>query len=125
MTSLKETPVAAVILAAGMGKRMKSDLPKVLHTVGGKPMLWHVIQQAKAIGADPVVSVLGHKRELVIPVVEETDTLYAVQEEQLEQDMRYAAPMIISKIFMGTSLFFPEMYPADPGYPGDDGSPSP
>ncbi len=75
--------VAAVILAAGQGKRMKSDLPKVMHEVGGKPMVQHVIGQAKGIDADPVVVIVGHGRELVISVVEEAGATWAVQEDQL------------------------------------------
>ncbi len=75
--------VAAVILAAGQGKRMKSDLPKVMHEVGGKPMIELVIGQAKGINADPIIAVVGHGREHVIPVVERTHTHYVVQEQQL------------------------------------------
>ncbi|MCB2198038.1 NTP transferase domain-containing protein [bacterium] len=75
--------LAAVILAAGHGKRMKSDLPKVLHEVGGIPMVIHVVNQARSSGAEPIVAVVGHKRELVIPVVEAEGVKYAVQEQQL------------------------------------------
>ena len=39
--------VTAVLLAAGQGTRMKSDLPKVLHPLAGKPMLWHTLQALK------------------------------------------------------------------------------
>ena len=49
--------VAAVILAAGKGTRMKSDLPKVLHPIAGKPMLWHVMEAVKeALRARPLLS---------------------------------------------------------------------
>ncbi len=41
-----------VILAAGQGKRMKSALPKVLHTIAGRPMLSHVLETARSVGAD-------------------------------------------------------------------------
>jgi bifunctional UDP-N-acetylglucosamine pyrophosphorylase/glucosamine-1-phosphate N-acetyltransferase len=59
--------VTAVLLAAGQGTRMKSDLPKVLHPLCGKPMLWHVLQALKPVttpGAKPVV-VVGHGAEEV------------------------------------------------------------
>jgi UDP-N-acetylglucosamine diphosphorylase/glucosamine-1-phosphate N-acetyltransferase len=79
----EERPLSAIIMAAGKGKRMKSDLPKVLHEVGGKPMLSHVMRQAQDAQADPVIAIVGHGRELVIPVVEENNGKYAVQEEQL------------------------------------------
>ncbi len=58
-------PPAAVILAAGQAKRMKSDLVKVLHDVCGKPMLAWVIDACKAVGCDPVVVVIGHQGEQV------------------------------------------------------------
>lgn len=52
-------PTAAVILAAGMGTRMKSALPKVLHPVAGRPMIHHVVAAARASGADRLVAVLS------------------------------------------------------------------
>jgi len=55
----------AVILAAGKGTRFKSDLPKVLHKILGKPMLWYVVKAAKEAGAEEITVVVGHKRELV------------------------------------------------------------
>jgi bifunctional UDP-N-acetylglucosamine pyrophosphorylase/glucosamine-1-phosphate N-acetyltransferase len=58
-------PFAAVILAAGQGTRMKSALPKVLHEVCGLPMVAHVVRAARSAGADRVVVVVGHGRELV------------------------------------------------------------
>ncbi|MEZ5358179.1 MAG: NTP transferase domain-containing protein [Candidatus Zixiibacteriota bacterium] len=56
---------AAIVLAAGKGKRMKSDLPKVLHEIMGKPMVRHVIDTLKAININKIVVVVGHKAELV------------------------------------------------------------
>ncbi len=53
-----------VILAAGKGTRMKSPLPKVLHTISGKPMIWHIIKEAKKLSNDVTV-VLGHEAKLV------------------------------------------------------------
>lgn len=80
---MNSTSLAAVILAAGQGKRMKSDLPKVLHTVGGEPMVTHVVHRTCEIGADPVVVVVGHGRERVIEVLDALGVEHAVQEEQL------------------------------------------
>lgn len=59
MTDAASLPTAAVILAAGKGTRMKSDLPKVLHPVAGKPMILHVVDAARALGADRMVAVLS------------------------------------------------------------------
>ncbi|HSQ18642.1 MAG TPA: bifunctional UDP-N-acetylglucosamine diphosphorylase/glucosamine-1-phosphate N-acetyltransferase GlmU [Anaerolineales bacterium] len=74
--------VAAVILAAGQGTRMRSDLPKVLHPLSGQPMVLYSIQAAKeATGQTPVL-VIGHAGERIQQVVGEA-ALYAVQEPQL------------------------------------------
>lgn len=75
--------VAAVILAAGMGKRMQSDLPKVLHDVGGRPMLLHVIDTVKAIGAAPIVVITGYQAERVESACAESGVVFARQEQQL------------------------------------------
>ena len=55
----------AIILAAGKGTRFKSDIPKVLHEVLGKPMLWYVVKAAKEAGAEEIIVVVGYKREMV------------------------------------------------------------
>jgi len=57
---------AAVILASGKGTRMKSDLPKVLHLVGGKPMVSHVVDSAKGSGLDHLVVVVGYGADEVL-----------------------------------------------------------
>ncbi len=54
-----------IVLAAGAGTRMKSRLPKVLHEIAGRPLLWHALRAATALGADDVVAVIGHGREQV------------------------------------------------------------
>lgn len=59
------TDIAAVILAAGKGKRMKSDIPKVLHTLGGRPIIDYVIKTAKSLDIKKIVVVIGHKGEMV------------------------------------------------------------
>lgn len=73
---------AAIILAAGQGKRMNSDLPKVLHPLKGKPLVNWVIESARAAGADKIVAVVGYGREQVeraLPL----DVVPAVQDKQL------------------------------------------
>jgi len=54
-----DTPVAMIILAAGMGTRMKSNLPKVMHQIAGQTMLGHVIHTAKALQPERIVTVIG------------------------------------------------------------------
>ncbi len=73
----------AVILAAGMGKRMKSTLPKVLHPVLGRPMVERAALVAKGAGVSKVVVVIGHGRDKVIPLLERNSWNWTVQEEQL------------------------------------------
>lgn len=57
---------AAIILAAGKSTRMKSELPKVLHEVCGRPMLAHVIDACRGAGVERLVVVVGHRKEDVI-----------------------------------------------------------
>lgn len=57
--------IHAVILAAGRGKRMQSDLPKVLHVLDGRPLLWHVLDQVKSAGIASATVVISYKKELV------------------------------------------------------------
>jgi len=74
---------ATIILAAGMGKRMKSDLPKVLHPLAGRPLVHHVIDLARSVGSERIILVIGHGRQLVIDATHGLEVEYAVQEKQL------------------------------------------
>ena len=64
---------AAIVLAAGAGTRMKSKKPKVAHEILGKPLVRWVVDVAHAAGIDRVATVVGHCRELVEPLVADTD----------------------------------------------------
>jgi len=77
-----KSELAAVILAAGQGTRMKSSLPKVLHRVGGLPMVLWSVNNAKALGAEPIVLVIGNGAEAVKETVG-PEVLYAFQAERL------------------------------------------
>ena len=72
-----------VILAAGQGTRMKSALPKVLHAIGGKPLLEHVIQTAMQLNADSLHVVYGHGGELVTQQLAQYDVNWVLQDQQL------------------------------------------
>lgn len=74
------TRVAAIVLAAGKGKRMRSALPKVAHPVAGRPMLRHVLQAAGSAGIREIVVVLGHGREALGETVARFGAKVAVQE---------------------------------------------
>lgn len=71
----------AIVLAAGAGTRMKSKKPKVAHELLGKPLVRWVVDAAREAGIGEVVSVVGHEREQVIPLVE-ADTQIVVQHER-------------------------------------------
>jgi len=73
----------AIILAAGEGKRMKSNTPKVLHKVCGKEMINHVIDNIRSAGIDEVNVVIGKGAEKVRKGTESRNICYSVQEEQL------------------------------------------
>ena len=76
-----------VILAAGEGKRMNSELPKVLHNIGNKPMLLHVIEAAKQLNPTKLIIVYGHKGEQVKSLVDSNlpgnDFIWVHQDKQL------------------------------------------
>ena len=71
----------AVIMAAGMGTRMKSEKPKVIHEICAKPLCAYVIDAAKNAGADKVVTIVGHCREAVMQKLGDV-CVYAYQAEQ-------------------------------------------
>lgn len=75
-------PVAAIILAAGKGTRMKSDLHKVLHPIAGRPMLAHLLAGVEALAPQHKVVVVGSGREQVEPVVAAHGGVVAVQDPQ-------------------------------------------
>ena len=75
--------LAAVILAAGQGTRMKSGLPKVLHRVAGKAMLAYVVETALALQACPIIPVVGHGADEVRDAMSNQDLRFALQAEQL------------------------------------------
>jgi len=74
--------VTAVLLAAGQGTRMKSDLPKVLHPLAGKPMLWHTLQAVKQASSEKPVVIIGHGADKVSDFVGE-EAVCVLQEPQL------------------------------------------
>ena len=73
----------AVILAAGKGTRMKSDLPKVVHTIEGKCLADYVIEAATGAGAEDICLVVGYKYAVVRESLAHKDVRFVLQEEQL------------------------------------------
>jgi len=75
--------IHVVILAAGQGKRMRSELPKVLHPIAGKPMLTHVIETARRLDPAKICVVYGHGGEAVRAALDAPDLVWAQQAPQL------------------------------------------
>lgn len=75
--------LSIIILAAGRGTRMKSDLPKVLHTIAGKSMLEHVIASAQALNPHEIFIVHGYQGELLAEKLSHLSLTWVAQEQQL------------------------------------------
>jgi bifunctional UDP-N-acetylglucosamine pyrophosphorylase / glucosamine-1-phosphate N-acetyltransferase len=75
-------PLAAIILAAGKGTRMKSDFHKVLHPIAGRPMIEHLLESVEALGAERIVVVVGDRREQIEAALAGR-VQFALQEPQL------------------------------------------
>src|SRR5512144_2305685 len=83
MPNPKKPRVAVAIMAAGKGTRLKSKHPKVLHLVGGKPVLAHVIAAAiKVVPPQDVFAIIGHEAEQVRQAVGTTGINFVLQKEQ-------------------------------------------
>lgn len=90
-----------VILAAGMGKRMNSDLPKVLHPLAGKSLLGHVVDTARTLDPQRLVVVYGHGGEQVQAAFDgQTDVQWALQSPQLGTGhaVAQAVPMLVDDV---------------------------
>ncbi len=80
---MNKSPLNVIILAAGQGKRMRSELPKVLHPIAGKPLLAHVLDTARSLGAANICVVYGHGGEQVRAALAAPDITWALQSPQL------------------------------------------
>lgn len=79
-----DSKIGIVILAAGLGTRMKSDKAKVLHEVCGRSMIEHVVETASVVAGSNIVVVVGHQADLVKQVISANHQVgFAVQAEQL------------------------------------------
>src|SRR5580704_15843977 len=76
-------PLSVVILAAGQGKRMLSDLPKVLAPLAGEPLLAHVLTLAEELAPASIHVVVGYRHDLVRERFQDTRIQWALQGQQL------------------------------------------
>lgn len=73
----------AIILAAGKGERMRSDLPKVFHKMLGKPLLAYVIETVQKVGIQKIYVVVGYKKEVITDYFKDSGVEFVEQKEQL------------------------------------------
>ena len=104
VTRMRHPDCAALVLAAGQGTRMRSDLPKVLHPMAGIPLLGHVLSTLDTLGVGRVLVVVGHQRDRVRSAFAEAGVEWVVQAEQCGTGhaVRMAAPALDG--FQGTLL---------------------
>ena len=97
---------AVIVLAAGAGTRMRSAIPKVLHQIAGKPLLWHALSAAAELAPESLVAVIGHGREQVATYLTEHHPLVrqAVQDEQLGTGHAVACGLPVGRALTGTVL---------------------
>lgn len=91
------TKFSTVILAAGKGTRMYSDLPKVLHKVAGKAMVEHVIDTAESLGSREIHLIYGYKKEVLTKALAHKKLNFVYQDQQLgtAHAMNCAAPFFV------------------------------
>lgn len=80
---MNENKFCALILAAGKGTRMKSDLAKVLHVLNGRPLLYYSLDAARKAGAEKTVAVIGHQADKVREEFAGSDCIFVEQNPQL------------------------------------------
>lgn len=97
-------PLALIILAAGKGTRMKSDLAKVLHPLAGMPMLGLVLNVARRLNPEKLVVVIGYQKELVREKFSAPDIIFIEQDEQLGTGHAVLMTAPILENFQGTIL---------------------
>jgi bifunctional UDP-N-acetylglucosamine pyrophosphorylase/glucosamine-1-phosphate N-acetyltransferase len=104
MSADQHPDVATLVLAAGQGTRMKSDLAKVLHPMAGRPLLGHVLRALDQLGVGRTLVVIGHQRERVMAEFAGAELEWVTQSEQrgTGHAVMMAAPML--EDFEGTLL---------------------
>ena len=97
-------PRAAIVLAAGKGKRMKSDRPKVLHELNGRPLIRIALDTLAEVRLDRIVIVIGFRGEMVEQELKDCDVSFAWQTEQLGTGHAVLMTAEMMRDFQGTTL---------------------
>jgi bifunctional UDP-N-acetylglucosamine pyrophosphorylase/glucosamine-1-phosphate N-acetyltransferase len=95
---------AAIILAAGKGTRMQSDLPKCFHRLCGRPLLERVIGAVKTAGVEKIFIVVGHQKDLIMDYFKSWPVEFVIQSEQLGTGHAVMQAEPLLKSFDGTIL---------------------
>lgn len=114
------TDISPIILAAGKGSRMHSDLPKVLHPIGGKPMLAHVVNTAQKLNPKKLLVIIGHGAKKIQTQFKSNSQInWVLQEEQLgtghavQQTTEQLSDDTIALILYGDVPFIPHQVLGD------------
>src|SRR3954469_24784334 len=89
-----QRPLAAIVLAAGKGTRMKSDLPKVMHAIGGRSMERHVLDAAVSLGAERTGVVVGPGMEMLTHPVAPVPTMIQTEQRGTADAVRASMPAL-------------------------------
>jgi bifunctional UDP-N-acetylglucosamine pyrophosphorylase / glucosamine-1-phosphate N-acetyltransferase len=98
------TELGVILLAAGQGTRMKSDLPKVLHPLGGKALFLHALEAARRLDPKITTVVIGHGAEAVRQACSDPQVSWAVQDQQLGTGHAVLCAQPVFKDFSGDVL---------------------
>lgn len=96
--------VATIVLAAGIGKRMKSNLTKVLHPIAGRPMILYTVDLARRITEKGIIVVLGHQTEKIKEVLTGEDLKFAIQKKPLGTGDAVKEALRLIEDYSGTVL---------------------
>jgi len=96
--------LSVVIMAAGKGTRMNSDIPKVLHELSGKTLIGHVIDTARRLNPKKIIVIIGHEAQMVEDSINSSDILFSYQLEQKGTGHAIMQTEEYLKDFVGQSL---------------------